>query len=71
MKNPENKAYIPQTVNEADGIWFGNRVPCEYFETKGTGESELTIHAGSYHIALHNAGIGDLKYHDLFIHLTR
>lgn len=36
---------------------FGNRVPCDYFETKGKGESEVTIHAGSFHLALHDAGI--------------
>ena len=34
-----------------------NRVPHEYFTTKGTGESDFEIHAGSYHIALYNANI--------------
>ncbi|MBU2477009.1 pyruvoyl-dependent arginine decarboxylase [Candidatus Micrarchaeota archaeon] len=33
------------------------RVPCEYFVTKGKGESDLTVHAGSFHFALLDAGI--------------
>jgi arginine decarboxylase len=39
------------------GILIGNRIPNEYFITKGTGESDITIHAGSYHLALKQAGI--------------
>ena len=35
----------------------GNRIPRDFFVTAGTGESDLTIHAGSYHLALKNAGI--------------
>ena len=35
----------------------GNRIPKDYFVTSGTGESDVTIHAGSYHIALRDAGI--------------
>jgi arginine decarboxylase len=34
-----------------------NRIPHEYFITKGCGESDYEIHAGSYHIALYEAGI--------------
>ncbi len=36
---------------------LGNRVPKDYFVTSGVGESDVTIHAGSYHVALRNAGI--------------
>ncbi|MBI4439428.1 pyruvoyl-dependent arginine decarboxylase [Candidatus Woesearchaeota archaeon] len=36
---------------------MGNRIPKDYFVTKGKGESDITIHAGSYHLALKNAGI--------------
>lgn len=36
---------------------IGNRVPGAFFETTGTGESDVTIHAGSYHLALRDAGI--------------
>lgn len=39
------------------GLIVGNRIPREYFTTKGTGESDITIHAGSYHLALKQAGI--------------
>ena len=36
---------------------IGNRVPKDYFVTAGVGESDVTIHAGSYHVALRDAGI--------------
>jgi len=38
-------------------VLIGNRVPKEFFLTFGKGESDLTIHAGSYHLALKDAGI--------------
>jgi arginine decarboxylase len=38
-------------------LTIGNRIPKDYFVTKGKGESDITIHAGSYHLALKNAGI--------------
>ena len=34
-----------------------NRVPHEFFITKGSGCSDLALHPGSYHMALHDAGI--------------
>jgi len=43
--------------NETGGFWVGNRIPWQFFETSGTGESDITIHAGSYHLALRNANI--------------
>ncbi|MBN1989855.1 MAG: arginine decarboxylase [Bacteroidales bacterium] len=42
---------------QTQGIVTGNRIPKEYFETKGTGESDITVHAGSYHLALKAASI--------------
>lgn len=39
------------------GVVIGNRIPKDYFITKGKGESDITIHAGSYHLALKQAGI--------------
>ena len=36
---------------------IGNRIPKDYFITKGVGESDNTVHAGSYHLALKQAGI--------------
>lgn len=34
-----------------------NRIPREFFVTSGVGESDITVHAGSYHLALRDAGI--------------
>lgn len=39
------------------GILIGKRIPKDFFITKGTGQSDITIHAGSYHLALKKAGI--------------
>jgi len=39
------------------GILIGNRIPRDFFVTKGVGESDITVHAGSYHLALKQAGI--------------
>ncbi len=38
-------------------IIVGNRIPKDFFIAMGTGESDITIHAGSYHLALKDAGI--------------
>jgi arginine decarboxylase len=42
---------------ELTTVLIGNRIPKDYFVTKGKGESDITIHAGSYHLALKEAGI--------------
>jgi len=34
-----------------------NQIPGDFFITKGSGCSEYAIHPGSYHMALHDAGI--------------
>ncbi len=39
------------------GFYTGNRIPVSYFETSGTGESDIAVHAGSYHLALKAAKI--------------
>jgi arginine decarboxylase len=39
------------------GFFTGNRIPADYFETSGTGESDIAVHAGSYHLALKAARI--------------
>ncbi|MEM3412083.1 MAG: pyruvoyl-dependent arginine decarboxylase [archaeon] len=36
---------------------FGPRIPFHFFLTSGVGESDVTIHAGSYHLALKEAGV--------------
>ena len=38
-------------------IIIGCRIPKDFFITEGTGESDITVHAGSYHLALKEAGI--------------
>jgi len=40
-----------------ESILIGNRIPKNFFITRGKGESNITIHAGSYHLALKDAGI--------------
>jgi arginine decarboxylase len=38
-------------------IILGCRIPRDFFVTSGKGESDITIHAGSFHLALKEAGI--------------
>ncbi len=38
-------------------LLVGNRIPKDFFISSGVGESNITIHAGSYHLALKDAGI--------------
>jgi len=40
---------------------IGNRIPYEYFITSGIGESDITIHAGSFDQALKDAGIHNIN----------
>jgi arginine decarboxylase len=40
---------------------IGNRIPYEYFLTSGIGESDITIHAGSFDQALKDAGIHNVN----------
>jgi len=44
-------------VHAMPSILTGQRIPKDYFVTKGKGESDITVHAGSYHLALREAGI--------------
>ena len=46
-----------KTETTLQGVLIGNRIPKDYFVTKGCGESDITVHAGSYHLALKEAGI--------------
>lgn len=45
------------TSFQTSGFFSGNRIPAKFFETSGRGESDIAIHAGSYHLALKAAGI--------------
>lgn len=51
-----NKNTIPD-ISGIEEIVIGNRIPRDYFECTGVGQSDITIHAGSYHLALRDAGI--------------
>ena len=47
----------PTEQKQEIGLVIGNRIPRKFFWTSGIGESDITIHAGSYHLALKEAGI--------------
>lgn len=54
-----SQSFIKMTNPDKDHrLLLGNRIPYEFFITKGSGESDITIHAGSFHLALCHAGIG-------------
>jgi len=42
---------------QSKNLVIGCRIPKKFFITGGIGESNITIHAGSYHLALKDAGI--------------
>ncbi len=44
-------------ISEQKNLLIGNRIPKDYFMTSGVGESDNDVHAGSYHLALKEAGI--------------
>lgn len=54
---PLNQEKIIGADSPINGILMGNRIPRDYFITQGVGESDITVHAGSYHLALKEAGI--------------
>lgn len=54
LNSAEKTLFAEETQNQ---ILVGNRIPRDYFLTKGTGQSDITIHAGSFHLALREAGI--------------
>ncbi len=43
--------------NSDNFMILANRIPKDFFMTSGIGESDLAVHAGSYHLALREAGI--------------
>lgn len=47
--------------NKASQVLIANRIPKDFFLTKGVGESDITVHAGSYHLALRDANIEHLN----------
>lgn len=70
MKQPTSALkevlHIDEIVHDAEGliqgkapefITMGMRIPKDYFVTQGSGECDITVHAGSFHLALQQAGI--------------
>ncbi|HYW95845.1 MAG TPA: pyruvoyl-dependent arginine decarboxylase [Bacteroidales bacterium] len=61
MKNKQLNTLLRPELAQAGGFQknmvVGNRIPRDYFVTTGSGESDITVHAGSYHLALKSAGI--------------
>ena len=55
LQNVHN--FEPDDQIPSNGILIGNRIPRDFFITTGCGESDISVHAGSYHLALKNAGI--------------
>jgi len=44
-------------TKERTALITGNRIPKDFFITSGCGQSDITVHAGSYHLALREARI--------------
>lgn len=57
LQNPLICREVVGVLKPEEGMVLGNRIPKDYFLTRGTGESDITVHAGSYHLALKVAGI--------------
>jgi arginine decarboxylase len=57
VKEPLQIAAWTQPEAVISNVVIGTRIPKDFFITKGRGESDITIHAGSYHLALREAGI--------------
>ena len=57
IKRSDSKISGQAQMNKGLSLVVGNRIPRKFFWTSGVGESNITIHAGSYHLALKEAGI--------------
>ncbi len=55
----ERKNFLQKQVLKLEqrSVLIGNRIPKDFFITSGVGQSDIAIHAGSYHLALKDAGI--------------
>lgn len=61
-------------LNLEEMVIVGNRIPRDFFITKGRGESDLAVHAGSYHLALKSAHVecyNHMKYSSILPGLAR
>ncbi|PIZ95895.1 MAG: arginine decarboxylase [Candidatus Magasanikbacteria bacterium CG_4_10_14_0_2_um_filter_37_12] len=50
-------AFLSGRKSKKQEIIIGNRIPKDFFITQGKGQSDITVHAGSYHLALLDANI--------------
>ncbi|MDA1197419.1 MAG: pyruvoyl-dependent arginine decarboxylase [Nanoarchaeota archaeon] len=57
MNQPIMETPQIQVPLQQKSLLMGQRIPKDFFVTTGAGESDITIHAGSYHLALKQAGI--------------
>jgi arginine decarboxylase len=57
FKNSSTQVAQNQLKTQQKSLLIGNRIPKSFFITSGIGESDITVHAGSYHLALKDAGI--------------
>lgn len=57
VKEPLQIASWSNSEAVISNVVIGTRIPKDFFITKGRGESDITVHAGSYHLALRQAGI--------------
>ncbi len=51
------KLLTMQRKNIVQNVLMGMRIPKDFFVTRGKGQSDIAVHAGSYHLALKDAGI--------------
>ncbi|MFH0711205.1 MAG: pyruvoyl-dependent arginine decarboxylase [Candidatus Aenigmatarchaeota archaeon] len=57
MNKNSQKLLLKEGTTQELEIVTSNRIPKDFFITTGVGESDITVHAGSYHLALKEAGI--------------
>jgi arginine decarboxylase len=57
MDSPVRIQSVSALAPQYAGTLIGMRIPKDFFVSSGTGESDITVHAGSYHLALKQAGI--------------
>ena len=57
MNRNSQKLLLKEGTTQELKIITSTRIPKDFFVTTGVGESDITVHAGSYHLALKEAGI--------------
>jgi arginine decarboxylase len=57
MSKNFQKLLMKEQISQNTKIITSTRIPMDFFITTGVGESDIQVHAGSYHLALKEAGI--------------